>query len=112
MPSVTSCDALQCPSQFAWTEKTVDVPLGGYKVHAWQTVRRCASANAWGDAEETEQPCRGTAWVLSDYSVSGQQAGPSGVQRTLCKVGVLYTIVSKKPVFIRLAMSPLRSEEH
>lgn len=28
-------------------------------------------ANAWRDAEETEEPCWGTAWVLSDYSVSG-----------------------------------------
>ena len=25
----------------------------------------------------------GTAWFLSDYSVSGQQAEPSGAQRTL-----------------------------
>jgi hypothetical protein len=29
------------------------------------------SAKSWKDAEETEGPCRGTAWLLSAYSVSG-----------------------------------------
>jgi hypothetical protein len=32
------------------------------------------SANARRDAEETEQASWGTAWLLSAYSVSGQQA--------------------------------------
>ena len=31
-------------------------------------------ANAGSDAEQTEEPCWGTAWLLSAYSVSGQQA--------------------------------------
>jgi hypothetical protein len=35
------------------------------------------SANAWRDAEQTEEPCRGIAWLLSAYSVSGQQAEAS-----------------------------------
>ena len=39
------------------------------------------SANAWRDAEETEEPCRGTAWLLSAYAVSGQQAEAISVQR-------------------------------
>ena len=28
------------------------------------------------------EPCLGTAWLMSDYSVSGQQAEPSGARRT------------------------------
>ena len=56
--------------------------------------------------------CRSTPWLLSASPVTGQQAEASGVQRTLCKVvGVLYTIVSKKPVFISLAMPPLQAPQ-
>ena len=37
--------------------------------------------SAWRDAEETEEPCMGTAWLLSDYSVSGQQGEPGDARR-------------------------------
>ena len=63
------------------------------------------SANAVGDAEEKEQPCRGTAWVLSDYSVSGQQAGPSGV---LCTNRLLRPRIIKSGFHLRVRWSKMQ----
>ena len=100
-----------------WGHQTVKVHAGGHKVHAWQTVRRCmgtcsallcvlsscrqsescadctaqrtALPMRGGMRRKLRGPCWGTAWLLSDYSVSGQQAEPSGARRTAIRTHML-----------------------
>src|ERR1017187_6676698 len=56
-------------------------PRGILTQAARSRVYSVRAANAWRDAEETEGPCRGSAWFLSAYSVSGQQAESGGARR-------------------------------